>query len=255
MNDAHHLLRKLLQIDEPWVVTQSQLDVARRRQDVWISLELPRGWFGLGRAKAPPSMSTSSWRHVNFGDWAVFLHVVAPPGADLSHQPWTGEIDLPFSRALSRQVFAYLREGCSLQSICTLLRLPIGDLWRFRYALDSGRWSADGMASRGEVADAGALPFGEMSPPQHDDADVPELTDPVWHALLDGSQPIDIRALGLRLLLTRLRAQYELIADTEVRRLKLHECRRYFVKNKHLLAHELAQLRGGRAGTSEQNHV
>lgn len=251
MNDPQQVLRKLLQIEEPWTVTESLLDAARRRHDIWISLETPRGWFGLGRAKAPPSAPPVSWRHVNFGDWEVHVHVAAPPSADLSHQPWTGDADLPFSRALTRQVFAHLREGCSLQSICALLRLPIADLWRFRYALDSGRWSAAGMPPPGEAPAAGAPSAGDAPAREQGDPDVPDPADPVWIALLDGSLPIEIRALGLRLLLTRLRAQFELIADAEVRSLKLQECRRYFLKNKHLLAHELAQLRGGHARMPE----
>jgi len=48
--------------------------------------------------------------------------------------------------------------------------------------------------------------------------------------------------LGLRLLLSRLRTQFEVIADDEVRLLKLQELHRYFVKNRRLLTHELAQL-------------
>lgn len=239
MNDPQQVLRTLLNVEEPWKVTDTRLDTGRRRHDIWIALEVSRGWFGLGRARAAPSAPPVSWRHVNFGDWEVHVHVAAPGNADLSQQPWAGEEDLPFSRALTRQVFEHLREGCSLQSIGTLLRLPVAELWRFRYALDSGRWSAAGAPAAVE-AGAGDGQGAEG----HGDPDVPAPGDPVWVALLDGSLPLEVRALGLRLLLSRLRAQFAVIGDDEVRGLKLQECHRYFLRNKHQLAHELAQLKG-----------
>jgi hypothetical protein len=235
MNDERSLWRKLLRIEEPWSVLESRIDSGRRRHDVWIGLEVPRGWFGLGR-KPPPTAAAVSWRHVRFGDWDIRVHVAAPDGADLAAHPWAGDPDLPFTRALNEQVFALLREGCSLQSICTLLDLPIAELWRFRYAVDSGRWSgAAGGRHDGEVA----APAG----PPEADSGIPDVRDPVWLALLDGSRQIDVRVLGLKLLLTRLRAQLEMISDDDVRMLKLHEFHRYFIKNRRLLAHELAQIR------------
>jgi len=235
MNDERSLWRKLLRIEEPWSVLESRIDSGRRRHDVWIGLEVPRGWFGLAR-KPLPTAAAVSWRHVRFGDWEVRVHVAAPNGVDLSCHPWAGEPDLPFTRALNEQVFALLREGCSLQSICTLLDLPIAELWRFRYAIDSGRWSgAAGGRHDGEVA----APAG----PPEADSGIPDVRDPVWLALLDGSRQIDVRVLGLKLLLTRLRAQLEMISDNDVRMLKLHEFHRYFIKNRRLLAHELAQIR------------
>lgn len=250
MNDERTLWRKLLAVEEPWSVLDCQADGSRRRHDVWIGLEAPRGWFGLGRGKAPPCAPAVSWRHVDFGDWEIHVHVSAPASADLSRLPWAGETDLPFTRALNQQVFTFLREGCSLQSICALLKLPITELWRFRYAIDSGRWAAgDSVPTDANRAAAGsgaanapptAAPgvAGAASAPG-----VPDVTHPVWAALLDGSHQIDVRVLGLKLLLTRLRSQFELISDSEVRALKLREFHRYFIKNKHLLAHELAQLR------------
>jgi len=140
MNDERSLWRKLLHIDEPWTVLDSKVDTARRRHDVTIGVEVPRGWFGLGR-RAPADAQVASWRHVDFGEWEIHVRVAAPRDVVLRRLPWAGEPDLPFTHALSQHVFALLREVCSLQAICTLLNLPIGDLWRFRYAIDQGRWT------------------------------------------------------------------------------------------------------------------
>ena len=178
-----------------------------------------------------------SWRHANLGDWQVYVHVLAPANADLARQPWAGEAGLPFTRALNQRVFAFLREGCSLQSICTLLDLPIAELWRFRYAMDSGRWGLERNAA------VHPPPVGRDVEASND-PDIPDVADPVWAAVLEGGRQLDVRVLGLKLLLTRLRSQFELISDAEVRTLKRQELHRYFVKNKRLLAHERDQIRG-----------
>lgn len=256
MNAEQTVWQQLLRIEAPWTVLDSRADDFRRRYDLSIAVDTPRGWFGRPRGKPQAPAQQVSWRHVNFGDWEIHLHVAVPANADLSALSWAGEGDLPFTRALSQQVFAFLREGSSLQSICTLLNLPIAELWRFRYAIDSGRWAAgEGTAPAhdprptpapvgqdpADRSPAGASAGGAAAGGAHEDG-IPDLTDPVWSALLQGSHQIDIRVLGLKLMLARLRAQFALISDDEVRILKLHELHRYFVKNRHLLAHELSQL-------------
>lgn len=244
MNDERSVWCRLLGVGAPWTVVESRVDEARRQCEVSIALEAPRGWFGLSK-RIQPATRELSWRHVNFGNWDVRVSLMAPADVTLPTLSWAGEPDLPFTRELSQQVFAYLREGCSLQSICTLLRLPIAELWRFRYAIDNGRWVA------GENV---AAPSPANTVPGEPDTDVvasavtatgarvPDVSDPVWLDLVHGSRALDIRVLGLRLLLSRLRTQFEVIADDEVRLLKLQELHRYFVKNRRLLTHELAQL-------------
>lgn len=244
MNDERSVWCRLLGVGAPWTVVESRVDEARRQCEVSIALEAPRGWFGLSK-RIQPATRELSWRHVNFGNWDVRVSLMAPADVTLDTLPWTGEPELPFTRELSQQVFAYLREGCSLQSICTLLRLPIAELWRFRYAIDNGRWLAgDVVATPSPVA----VVSGESGMEAvagtvvATGGGVPDVSDPVWLDLVHGSRALDIRVLGLRLLLSRLRTQFEVIADDEVRLLKLQELHRYFVKNRRLLAHELAQL-------------
>jgi hypothetical protein len=230
MSDARQFWTHLLRLDEPWTVTRCETHRALRRQDLWVALEEPRGWFGLGRRPPRPTESRS-WRHLNFGDWQVHLHVTLPQGADLSRLAWAGERDQPFTRALSQQIFALLKAGCSFQAAGDLLEVPQADVWRFRYFLDHGRWSG------------AEPPPTQLAPAPGGEDDLPAANDPVWLAVLEGRLQLDVRALGLKLLLTRLRAQLDLIPDKEVRQLKVHEFHRYFSKNRHLLAFELDQIR------------
>jgi hypothetical protein len=135
-------------------------------------------------------------------------------------------------------VFALFGEGVSLQSVCTLLDLSLQDVWRYRYALDTGRTGS----GESEVPGRPAAPTAD---PVTASALVPDVTDPVWLRLLDGDMSLDIKVLSLKLMLTRLRSQLDLIHDEEVRMLKLKELHRYFVKNERVLTHELDQLRLG----------
>lgn len=233
------LLRQLLLIERPWDVREYRLDLRKRRCDVWIAQEPERGWFGRAR-KAATTTDTAVWQHLALGPVRFHLHVALPLGHDTRGTGWMGEPGMPFSRALAARVFALFNEGLSLQAVCALLDLSLQDVWRYRYALDTGR--ANGQ--EGSPAEAVAPVEGAATlPPATSSAAVPDVTDPVWLRLLDGEMSLDIKVLSLKLMLTRLRSQLDLIHDDDVRLLKLRELHRYFVKNERVLTHELDQLR------------
>ncbi|MDG5974305.1 hypothetical protein H010_03522 [Hydrogenophaga taeniospiralis CCUG 15921] len=235
------LLRQLLLIERPWEVREYQFDPRKRRCDVWVAPEVERGWFGRERKPAASTL-TGSWRHLSIGPIQCHLHVALPPGQHHPGLEWLGEPGMPFTRALSQRVFAMFNQGVSLQSVCTLMDLSLQDVWRYRYAIDSGRPS--GVAEAPVAASPAAAPRAPWADePGH--PNVPDLTDPVWMRLLNAEMGLDIRVLSLKLMLTRVRSQLELINDEEVRLLKLRELHRYFVKNERVLTHELAQLRQG----------
>lgn len=235
MTDQRETWGQLLQLEAPWQALKIQQDANARRYDVWVGVEAPKQWFGFMRRGPEQAVEHYSWRHVNFGDWRVHLHVALPVGKTLDGLAWAGEFDMPFTNGLARHIFSLLKSDVSLQRICDLLDLPVSELWRFRYALDSGRLNV------GEIA------AEEIKVAEEADSDIPSLDDPVWAALIDGKLEIDIRVLGLKLMLSRLRAQMSKISDSEIRDLKLQEFQRYFAKNKQMLGHELAQLKEGAA--------
>lgn len=223
------LLQRVLDIGDPWQIIRVRDDLGERQIHVWVGEKGPRsGWF-FNPKQAATEVLERSWRHVNLGNWRCFVHVAC--GQSLTGLPWCGESDQPFTRALARQVATLLGEGVKLHGICALLDLRVEDLWKFKHSLDSGK---TGLASVPPVAPGQG---GETS------SGVPAPDHPVWERLLDGSIDIDIRALSLKLLTTKLREQMRVISDAEVRRLKACEMHRYFVRYEHNLAHELAQLR------------
>ncbi len=229
MADALALWKQLLQVQEPWVVRACRADEYNRCMDVWVGVEAPRGWFGLSRARPVDSGPEVVWRHSGFGGWKVQIHVRPPVGSELPRQQWAGEAGMPFTRALDRQILALLNEGVNMAGVCAILDVPMAELWRYRHAIDNGR---HGM---GEGASS-------ASPKPASGSRVPDLSSPVWERLVEGSLNIDVRVLSLQLLLSRTRSQVAVIADEDVRMMKVRDMHRYFVKNERMLTHELLQL-------------
>lgn len=218
------LLQQMLAVEKPWQVVKVRDDLGVRQVDVWIGEQSGRGGWFFGSRPAVASGPEQVWRHLNLGAWRCFVHVPMSLSAEaLAGQSWCGEAEMPLTRALARQVFGLLGEGMKFPAICSLLDLRADDLWKFKHGLDNGK--------------VGVAPEVQAI------STVPAADDPIWERLLDGSLEIDIRVLGLKLLLTKLREQMRVITDTEVRVLKAYEMQRYFARYERMLGHELAQLR------------
>ena len=127
-------------------------------------------------------------------------------------------------------IVGMMRDGIKLQSICAILDITVGDLWKFKHGLDSGKTNLMTTLAETPASDAGT------------GSRVPEPDAPVWPGLLDGTLNLDIRLLSLKLLLTRMRDQMRVITDPEVRALKCYELQRFFVRYEKTLGHELSQI-------------
>lgn len=240
------LLNKLLQVAAPCAISDIRVDEQRRRVDVWIGVRTPRSWFG-GNGGAADAIREAEWRHVNLGGYHCYIHARLPAGTELAEQPWLGDDKLGFTRAKAKQIFALMSEGVSYEGICMLLDVPFNDLWKFKFALDSGN-ATPGLLDKparprgqgtAERAHAAALSRAPAAP----ETAVPDATDPVWQELVEGRLPVDIRVLSLQLLLTRMRSQFATIQDKDVRLLKLRDLHRYVIRNERVLDYELSQLR------------
>lgn len=243
------LLRHLLLIEGPWEISDYQLDLRKRRCEVWVGPQVERGWFGRPKPAHVP-LQQHSWQHVSMGPLRFIVHAALPAGLPESQrQLWMGEPGLPFTMALARQVFQFFNEDVPVRTVCTLLGLTLNDVWHYRHALDTGRAHVQEHAAAPQAAVAAqpaAKPAPVAAPAEPaGTANVPDLSDPIWLRLVNGELQLDIRVLSLKLMLTRVRSQLDMISDDEVRLLKLRELHRYFVKNERVLTHELAQLRMG----------
>lgn len=230
MSTYEDLLCQALEIEAPWRIVRMRNDLGRCQLDIWVARHTPRrGWF-FGGAAPVAEGPERVWRHINVGQARCLVH--ASPGADVAQAalPWLGAEDQAFTHGLTRHIAAHFLAGIKFQTICELLDIPVADLWRFKHNLDHGKITLSGRETL--IADGQASPFG-----------VPEADHPVWASLLEGAIDLDIRVLSLKLLLTKLRGQMQVISDPEVRQLKARELQHYFVRYAPQLAHELGQIR------------
>lgn len=159
-----NVLGALLKLQEPDV----RCDASRNRCDTWIGLEQRRGWFGLSLGKSSSQHATMTWRHTNLGDWNWYIHVTAPVSANLARLPWVGEIGLPFSSALERQLGSLIPHISRLEVLGSLLRLDMVDL---AHAYNMGRFPATassttftgGLPALQAPPSSGPLGFGEIA--------------------------------------------------------------------------------------------
>lgn len=216
------VLHQVLGVESPWQIVNVRNDLGRRQIDIWLGKAAARGGWFFGGRTAVAAGNEHVWRHVNIGDCRCLIHAPLPDGA--TPPSWCGEPSLPFTYAMSRLIASMMRDGIRLQSICDLLDVTVGDIWKFKHTLDSGKVGL----SRNAVAEAASR--------------VPEPEHPVWSSLLEGAVSLDIKLLSLKLLLAKLKEQMRVISDPEVRVLKTYELQRYFLRYEAALDHELLQL-------------
>lgn len=243
------LLRQLLSIAGGWDVTDYELDLRKQRCDVWVGPQVERGWFGRARKSQTGPTEQHVWRHLAFGRTRFVIHVTAPAGTDLSRMIWAGDPGMPFTRALAQHVFLMFNEGLSIEAICKLHGLSLNDVWKYRFAVDNGLVNIQGSQSTTPPAamapqPAATRPAAAALMAANGSDSVPDVADPVWMQLASGELKLDIRVLSLKLMLTKVRSQLEVIHDDEIRMLKLRDLHRYFLKNERALSYELAQIRG-----------
>lgn len=227
---AEDLLQKLLEIEAPWQTVRIREDLGKRQVDVWVGLQTGKsGWLFGTRTATVQEEWDNAWRHINLGDTRCVVHAEAK--SESSRCPWRGEQGQPFTNAMSRLIVAMMRDGIRLQSICAILDITVGDLWKFKHRLDTGK---TGLTTALLSASADDTTTG---------SNVPDPESIVWVGLLDGSINIDIRLLSLKLLLTRMREQMHVIIDPEVRALKCYELQRFFLRYEKTLGHELSQIK------------
>ena len=225
---AEDLLHKLLEIETPWQITGIRDDLGKSQIDVWVGEQSAKSrWLFGKRTVAVAEGGEHSWRHANLGTTRCVVHADADSRS--ATQSWRGDVGQPFSHAMARLIVGMMRDGIRLQSICAMLDITVGDLWRFKHGLDSGKTGIVG-------APAAAAPEAASA------TRIPEADAPIWIGLLDATINVDIRLLGLKLLLTKMREQMRLISDVEVRMLKCHELQRFFVRNERVLGHEIEQI-------------
>lgn len=235
----------------PWRVSQYAMDTATKIVHLWITMhphpvvEKKRSWFRSTTVAAPTQAPATGpemhWRHVNFMNFTCHIHTVDLLDKRHHELPWFGQPGLPFSNRFARQAFVCLAEGLEMSAICELLNISFSDLWKFKFALDQGLVKFEYTAAKKN--DTHSAPAVTQVLQRTGSSNAPEATDPVWEQLMTGERHIEIKTLGLQLIFTKLRQQFNQQQDDEVKVMKLRELHRYVERNARSLTHELHQIR------------
>lgn len=213
------LFAQLLGVAPPWQVTEVLVSASSQTVTVRVELPPPRGGL-FSRRAAVPVRRLLRWEHVALAGMRCKVMAALRDGDVLPQAPWTAEGDQPYTRGLQRQIMDLLLAGATPEQLAVLLRLPFADIWRYKFRLDQGQ-------TRPAAAPALALPAADAS---------------IWTALLLGRVPLDVRTLGLRLLLAKLQREASLHGDADLHRQAASELHRYFERSQSVLRHEITQL-------------
>jgi hypothetical protein len=152
---------------------------------------------------------------------------------------WTGDGDEPYTRGLQREILDLLMAGATVEQLSVLLRLPFADLWRYKFRLDQGQGAK--ATAVAPAPSAGQFTRSDVSTTATA-SNIPAESDPTWMAVLLGRMKLDVRMLGLRLLLAKLQREAQLHGDADLHRQAAGGIYRYFVRSQSQLKHELEQV-------------
>jgi len=218
------ICRKLLQLEEPWNVDRVKVDIEARELHAFLATG--KNWFGRS-AFVRPKMR---WRHANIGAFKTFIHATLPDDqVDHREEPFLGQVDKDFTYGLAHRVVECLNAGLGYRQVCNLLEIDVYLAWQIRHTLSEGQLNENGrQANQSEDA----------APARQ----IPPTGDPVWFQLMESETSIDIRLLGLRLLLARCRQEFPGLSSDDAKIMRANTVRRFFIKHEKQLNHEISQL-------------
>ncbi len=222
------MFRWLLELEAPWLVRDVRVSPAKSRVELWIDTENPKHSWWFSRQKQRDGLETT-WRHVNFGDYRVIMHarqqalIDSPPPAHHATFPERdGALVSGAMESLLRQALMLGNDEAALVKLFDVSPNEVGQVRRTLGQLAT--------VQKPQKVDGGAT--------------LPSLGHPNWGRLLDGEIQLNIRNLGLQMLLHRLQMQLREQDDPQSRYARIEELRGYFVKYHRLIRHEIGQLFG-----------
>jgi hypothetical protein len=244
-------------LQAPWRVSKCSVNDINKTLHLWVTtqaalFERRHSWFGMKTVLLAPKSANAAekqWRHLDCMDYAVTIHTTDTLEPEDYALDWFGPASHSFTNRMGKKIFLLLMEGMDLQQVCDIQKIPFADVWKFKYELDNGllhfeytpsvkRKRTEGEPVPSELPVATEGQTGEVTR-----VGVPEMSDPVWEQLINGTLNIQIRTLSFQLLLTKLRQQVSLLESPDVKIMKLRELHRYVERHERVLAHELTQLK------------
>jgi len=242
-------LEALLGVSAPWQISEVRVTGAQRTVSVQIEQADNSIRFWPGRRAGTPTRRLR-WDHVGMAGRRCEIVLMLREGQSVPEASWSGEADMPFTRGLSRLLLDLMLEGATMAQLCKLLDVPFSDLWKYKFRLDQGQVKST-VTSR--ISAPPATPMLETPEPASAKtpsatsavstvATVPAETSPVWLAVLTGQLTLEVQALSLKLLLSKLLREASQHSDRDLHLQAAASLQRYFLRHQAMLAHEVKQL-------------
>ena len=248
-------------IAAPWRIVSFQFDPMAKMLHLWLTRhppqEVKKGLFRRWSQNQATVTAVDTvlgvqemrWRHLNCMDYTCIIHttdVLEPRHYQL---PWLGQPGQPFTNRMMKHIGHSISKGTDLSVVADLLGVDFSDVWKVKFALERKVETL-----RAATASPAAQPAPEPPPPPPPPPSeegvaaanpdiLTSINYAIWERLVKGEINIQIKALGLQLLLTKLRSQVAEQPTPDVIELKVRELLRFMVRNARSLDYELVQIR------------
>ncbi|WP_428635209.1 hypothetical protein [Sedimenticola sp.] len=235
----HVFCERILGLETPWYIAKTKLDIEQQRVDIWVGEREKGGWLKQ-TLTGKTATEEEIWQYLGLGGFRTYIHAsISDSRAHTAAYPWLGKKGMPFTHALTKRVLEMLGERMGYSVVCSLLNVDLQDVWRLKHSLDIGMPRTDTPQPNNPPKESrGTTETLSTGPSSH----IPPVEDPIWHKVISNETEVDIRQLGLKLLISRVRNQYINTDSDEVRALRKSELRKYFVRHERSLQHELQQI-------------
>lgn len=253
------ILSQLLNLGDEWHVQSIDIDQPSNRIDITVAHGPAKKKSLFGRSKTTDDNQTVALRHLPFSGMRTFLHVPTAETVE-SDKVWA-----PAGSKLTNEMEAFLvdilNNTKSNQAAARISGITAAEVREVSERTGAG---ADNLAEALSSVASASSPVSSSSASDYTDAksfeliensDIPPETHDNWQRIINGEQAIQTNAVGLQMLLQRIRQD---IANnpSEIARIKSAKLlRQYFIKNQNQHKADIAIIAGHSTQAVGQDNI
>jgi len=253
MSDTE-ILSQILNLDDEWHIESAEVDLPSNRLDINIGFGQAKKKSLFGRKKIENSAPRVTLRHLPILGMRTFLHV-PEQGSVESDKIWN-PAGSKLTNEMEEFLIEILKNSKSNQATSRISGITTAEVREVSERTGAGTDDlADALSNVASAATANntLTDYHEVrSFELIEHSDVPPETHENWQRVIAGDIPIQTKAVGLQMLLQRIRQD---IANnpSEISRIKSAKLlRQYFVKNQKQHKAEIAVISGNAEQTTSQ---
>ncbi|MBL1142319.1 MAG: hypothetical protein HND53_09845 [Proteobacteria bacterium] len=247
MSDTE-ILSQILDLGDEWHIQFIEVDPPSNRVDITIGFGPTRKKSFFGRSKANSDIQTLSLRHLPILGMRTFLHVPAPGTGTVDNNKIWNPAGSKFTNEMEAFLIELLNNSTSNQAVAKISGITSAEVREVSERTGAGADNiADALSNVASSASTPAISSDYTETKSFElieHSDIPSETHDNWQKVIRGEIPIQTNAVGLQMLLQRIRQD---IANnpSEISRINSAKLlRQYFVKNQKQHKADLASIFG-----------